>query len=351
MKAMKIIAFYLPQYHHIKENDKWWGPGFTEWTNLKQAKPLFEGHNQPRIPLDCRYYDLTDVKMMEWQVKLAREYGIYGFCMYHYWFQGKKLLHRPMELWLENQHLQLQFCISWANENWTRSWDVHSRNDILISQNYGDEEDWIAHFEYLYPFFKDDRYIKVNGKPLFVIYRPELMNCRRDMLLLWEKMIKERGFPGIAYASQQGYYNIQKDQDGELFDFQIEYQPAMVRAVLEKRVIIKNGVKCVDYDEAWRTVLNFQPMHERSIPGAFVNWDNTPRKKENGVVFFGGNPIKFKKYLGLQSWRAQNIYKKDMLFLFAWNEWTEGGYLEPDEEYGYDYLRGIKDVVRMELFI
>ena len=172
---MKIIPLYLPQFHRIPENDSWWGEGFTEWTNVKKAKQLFDGHYQPRIPLNDNYYDLTDVKTIKWQCKIAKQHGIYGFCFYHYWFNGKLLLEKPMKLFLDNPDINFNFCISWANHNWEDSWKASPGNEkILISHDFDDENDWIDHFNYLLPFFKDSRYIKEDNKPLMIIYIPNI---------------------------------------------------------------------------------------------------------------------------------------------------------------------------------
>ena len=168
---MKIIAFYLPQFHCFPENDAWWGTGFTEWNNVRSAQPLFKNHNQPRVPLDNNYYDLTETENLRWQAHLAQKYGVYGFCYYHYWFNGKLLMEKPMEQMLSDKEIQLPFCICWANENWTKAWAKRSK-EVLIAQNYENKEDWKKHFEYLEKFFKDKRYIKCNGKPLLVICRP-----------------------------------------------------------------------------------------------------------------------------------------------------------------------------------
>lgn len=344
---MKVIAFYLPQFHEIEENNYWWDKGFTEWTNMKRCKPLFAEHYQPRIPLNNNYYDLLNLDNICWQVNLAKQYGLYGFCVYHYWFEGHLLLQRPMELYLGNRDLDFPFCFCWANENWVKNWDVVSGKDILIRQGYGNELIWKNHFNYLYPFFKDTRYIRVNGKPLLVIYRPELISHLKDMLVLWDCLAREKGLEGIAFAAQQRFYNISKDENGDLFDFQIEYQPAFIRDRLIKHCYQKNGVHCVDYDDAWREILKYGPIHSKSIPGAFVDWDNTPRKGANGVVFSGATPQKFQKYFLEQLKRMKNVYKKDMIFLFAWNEWSEGGYLEPDEKMQYEYLNAVRNAINV----
>ena len=176
---MKIIAFYLPQFHNIPENDEWWGNGFTEWTNVKKAKPIFEGHQQPKVPLNNNYYNLLDDNVKVWQADLAKKYGVYGFCYYHYWFNGKMLLEKPMEQMLENKEVDIPFCISWANEPWTKAW-VGDEKKMLIAQEYGQEEEWKEHFMYLLPFFKDERYIKKDGKPFFIFYRPDIVITHID---------------------------------------------------------------------------------------------------------------------------------------------------------------------------
>lgn len=183
---MKIIAFYLPQFHEIPENNEWWGEGFTEWVNVKKAKPLFEGHNQPRVPLDDKYYDLLDDEVKIWQAKIAKENGIYGFCYYHYWFNGRKVLERPMEQMLRNNEVDIPFCVCWANEPWTKAWI--GRNEIILPQFYGEKKEWKEHFDYLLPFFQDKRYIKENGKPLMVIYRAEVITNLNEMLDYWSEL-------------------------------------------------------------------------------------------------------------------------------------------------------------------
>lgn len=182
---MKTIAFYLPQFHRIPENDKWWGEGFTEWVNVKNAQPLFDGHEQPKMPFNKNYYDLTDVEVMKWQATLAKKYGIFGFCMYHYWFDGHLLLEKPVENYLKSD-IDFPFCLCWPNEHWTNAW-VSGENKVLIEQRYGSEKEWRDHYNYLVPFFKDSRYIRKSGKILFVIYRPELISERKEMFECWNR--------------------------------------------------------------------------------------------------------------------------------------------------------------------
>lgn len=371
---MKTIAWYLPQFHEIPENNEWWGEGFTEWKNVKSAKPITEEHNQPRIPLNNNYYNLLDDDVEKWQVNLAKRYGIYGFCMHHYWFDGKLLLEKPVEQYLQNEELDLPFCLNWANEHWTNQW-TSSSEKILIEQRYGDEKQWEKHFTYLLPFFKDERYICVDGKPLFVIYRPEFVDCLNNMLDYWQQLATANGLKGISFAYVGMKWDYVKKKDDSRFDFDIEYQPSLswnkerqqyLSVRLQNRIpkwvfnnfskplnIIKGWIysnenrngKTLDYGETWEKILATKPLTEKNIPGAFIDWDNTPRKREKGIYLKNASPEKFKMYFERQVIRTKEIYKKDMLFVFSWNEWCEGGYLEPDELNGHGYLEAIYDVL------
>ncbi len=360
---MKVIAFYLPQYHVIPENEKWWGKGFTEWTNVKGARPLFDGHNQPRIPLNHKYYDLTEPETLKWQAHLANKYHIYGFCFYHYWFDDGMLLEKPAEILLEHGEININFCFCWANENWTRAW-ADKRDDVIKVQSYSDKEDWIKHFYYFLPFFKDKRYIKIDDMPLLVIYRPEIMDHCGEILNLWNNLAKSNGLKGIKFAYQQkDYSHINDKENGALFDYGIEYQPnyAMGDYMKHFKFSLKRLIRaasrrflgppyfglCMDYeyDTLWKYILKRKPVDDKMIPGAFVDWDNTPRKSYKGTLCTGVTPEKFKKYFAMQVKRAKEVYHKDMIFIFAWNEWGEGGYLEPDEKYGYGMLEAVKEAV------
>lgn len=362
---MKVIAFYLPQFHAIPENDAWWGEGFTEWVNVKKAKPLFEGHEQPRIPYENNYYNLLEPDVMRWQITLAKEYGVYGFCFYHYWFDGHKLLEKPVESFLKDTTMELPFCLCWANEHWTNAW-VSKENKVLIEQRYGEKEQWREHFEYLLPFFNDERYIKEDGKPVFVVYRPEIIDCLNEMLDYWQDLAKENGLQGIKFVYQHPSFYVLPNKDDSRFENYIEYQPTFARTmiqsdkhrflkkikrkvalVLEKyckidlRFVADNKLKHIDYDETWEYILRHQP-DEKAFPGAFVDWDNTPRRGEKGIVYDGVSEEKFRRYMSAQIKNARSKYKKDYIFLFAWNEWAEGGYMEPDESRGYGMLEALK---------
>ena len=369
---MKIITFYLPQFHEIPENNEWWGKGFTEWVNVKKAQPLYEGHEQPRVPLNENYYNLLDPNVQVWQAKIAKEYGVYGFCYYHYWFNGKLLLEKPMENMLKNRDIDIPFCVCWANEPWTRAWVGETK--VLIPQLYGEKREWKEHFDYLLPFFKDSRYICDDGKPLVVIYRPEVIECLNEMLDYWNELAIQEGFEGLTYAYQNIDFDLKADKDDSRFKYNIEFQPLYARhdmfknnhkyikalrrkvaAFVEKNFgfdLMRYGVgffnksNQISYDEAWNKILTRKPETEKNVPGAFVGWDNTPRKGERGEIFVGDTPEKFEKYLTQQIIRAKNIYSKDMIFMYAWNEWAEGGYLEPDTRSGYKNLEVIKNALK-----
>lgn len=374
----KIVAFYLPQFHTIPENDKWWGKGFTEWTNTKKAVPLFEGHEQPKTPLNNNYYDLSDVTVMEKQAKLAQKYSVFGFCYYHYWFKdGKKLLEKPIEQMLEDKKVDIPFCLCWANENWTRNWDGGNR-EIIMKQDYGSTDDWKKHFSYLLRFFKDDRYLTWNNCPILVIYKPEQIINFNKMIECFRELSVKSGFDGIKILSQYPNTFYGDRNDKLKIDYQIKFQPVMslltkvfsnvdLESTSQKfRFYIKKQFKDVklfqsllyarrkkiqesvvkqleinDYDEAWDIILNKEPFDESLISGGFTSWDNTARNK-NGMLYKGSSPDKFGHYMTelLKKPSAMNL-----VFVNAWNEWAEGAYLEPDERYGYAYLEALKKAV------
>lgn len=374
---MKIIPVYLPQFHTIPENDEWWGKGFTEWTNVREAKPLFEGHYQPRVPQGCNYYDLTDVEVLKWQCKLAKEYGIYGFCMYHYWFNGHLLLQKPMEMLLAHPEIDIKYCVSWANHDWTDGWKAHNRAPrVLIAHDFDDEQDWVNHFNYLLPFFKDPRYMTENNKPLMVIYIPNLIRKLGKMLALWTKMAQDAGFDGLTYIYQSASSSFDESWDRSKFSYGVEMNPGYanmffspkkgglmpklmkysreIKRLLGIRRSLLPGKKTktvttLDYDEVWQKVLNLRPKYPNMIPCAFTDWDNTPRHMERGYVYTGASPEKFKKYFTQLVQNTKDYYNTDIIFVFAWNEWAEGGYLEPDEKHGCGYLEAIKDVLQADM--
>lgn len=375
---MKIIPLYLPQFHTIPENDEWWGKGFTEWVNVRDAKPLFEGHNQPRVPLNNNYYDLSDIETLKWQCRIAKEYGIYGFCMYHYWFNGHLLLEKPMEMLLAHPEIDIKYCISWANHDWTDAWKASNRQPkVLIAHNFDDEKDWVDHFNYLLPFFKDPRYMTENNKPLMVIYIPNIIRKLKKMLDVWSQMARDNGFDGLTFIYQSAASSFDNSWDHSLFDYGVEMNPGYVglanrqknssffpklmkysheikrflhirRSLLPQKKITE--VSKADYDYTWQRILELRPISNapKMIPCAFTDWDNTPRHKERGYLFQGVSPDKFKSYFKQLIDNTKKYYDTDMIFVFAWNEWAEGGYLEPDEKNGFAFLEAIKECLSEE---
>lgn len=366
---MKILSLYLPQFHQIPENDEWWGKGFTEWVNVKKAKPLFENHNQPRVPLNENYYDLSDVINMKKQVKIAKKYGIYGFCVYHYWFNGHLLLEKPMENYLANKDIDFPFCFCWANEHWTNAW-VSGENKILIQQDFNDEKDWVDHFNYLLPFFKDNRYIKENNKIKFVIYYPSIIEKLKEFMDCWNNLAKQNGFEGFEFIYQHYLFHLDRNKTNErkLFDYGIEFQPnlamnqsknlvkrkiellrAKISNFLQTKMNIyikikQHNVEKFNYDCIWKKILSSKGG-KNLIPGSFVDWDNTSRRGLRGSCMIENSVEKFKKYFELQVKDFRTKYKTEYLIMFSWNEWAEGGYLEPDEKNKYGYLEAIYEIL------
>ncbi|MCI8771644.1 MAG: glycosyl transferase [Lachnospiraceae bacterium] len=348
---MKMIAFYLPQFHRIPENDEWWGEGFTEWTNVKKSKPVFRGHYQPRIPLHQNYYNLSDPDVMVWQMDLAKKYGIYGFCFYHYWFAGKKLLEKPVEDMLKNGRANLPFCLSWANEPWTRTWDgkIGSR-EVLIGQDYGGKADWKEHFEYLLQFFKSPNYIKYHEKPVFLIYRAQNVEGLEEMMDYWQKLAKKSGLQGIAFFQMNTIYGYKKSARG--FDGIVDFEPVRTLALSKSFWALKCRffLSC-DFLPAkvkYSDILNEMVKDERLLDskrfyGMFTGFDNAARKGIKGLLIYKNSPESFGHFLDIQVKRSI-AEGKEFLFINAWNEWAEGAYLEPDERYGYGYLEAVKRV-------
>jgi hypothetical protein len=366
---MKIIAFYLPQFHEVEENNKWWGEGFTEWTNVKKAKQIIKCQNQPRIPYNDNYYDLTNPKSIEWQANLAKKYGIYGFCIYHYWFEGDMLLEKPAEILLENKDIDINFCFSWANTDWTDAWKSE-KTKVLKKQTYGDKDVWFKHFNYMLPFFKDKRYIKEENKPLFVIYKPDDFDKINNFIDYWNILAIKEGFSGIKFIYQHVSAYLDKKFDDSKFSHNIEYQPQYVMSHMYqmkftfikkiKRKMVKiiykltnyrvkfdafRGLIKEDYEIVWKKILSMNPSTDKAIPGAFVDWDNTPRRGMRGSICCGMNVDLFESNLTKQILRARTLYKTDKIFLFAWNEWAESGYLEPDKKDEFKRLESIKNAL------
>lgn len=357
---LKYIAFYLPQFHTFPENDKWWGKGFTEWTNTTKSKPLYKGHYQPHTPLNGNYYDLSKVEYMYKQIGFAQKYGVDGFCFYHYWFNGKKLMEKPVENYLKHKDLDLPFCLSWANENWSRRWDG-SENELLISQDYGDRDDWEKHFYYLLPYFKDKRYICENGKPLLIIYKPQLIDVIDELLTFWDGLARKNGLNGICFASEYPQFD---KEIADKFDYNIEFEPITTTGYVQEKLIksiltnprysihvisqkFKNILKIHSYKRYnYKLCIKASVKRvgtTRSIYCVFPGWDNSPRRKNGALIYDKNSPKLFENYLYQQSIKSLDENKK-YLFINAWNEWAEGAHLEPDEKYGFAFLEAIRHV-------
>jgi len=360
---MKVMCMYLPQFHTFPENDEWWGKGYTEWVAVKRAKSLFKGHNEPRVPLDDRYYDLSDesAKTLKWQAETAKKYGIYGFSIYQYYFNGKTLMAKPLEILRDHPEIDIHYNICWANETWTRTWYGLS-NQILIEQTYGDEADWNKYFDYLLTFFKDDRYIKVDNKPVFQIYKTFDIPCLKEMLDLFNKRAKEAGFDGIFVISGKTAAGVEKRS--ELVDGYYFFEPGytlkndfsamgkltynvgtFLRSIRNKLIGSKKGFILERRINAKSILTSIvaREYEDNEFPGLIPDWDNTPRRDYKGLVYTGTNPEMFEKMLSVLKKKKEKS-KYDFVYINAWNEWGEGAYLEPDTLRGYAYLEAVKRV-------
>ncbi|HEB9308149.1 TPA: glycoside hydrolase family 99-like domain-containing protein [Campylobacter coli] len=347
---LKLIAFYLPQFHPFPENDEWWGKGFTEWTNVTKATPNFEGHYQPHLPIHNGFYDLRVPEVMIEQAKLARNYGIYGFNFYYYWFNGKILMHRPFEILLEHKEIDINFCITWANENWTRKWDG-LENDILIKQEYS-EEDAIAFINHLFKFFKDKRYIRINNKPVLMIYRANDIPDVEKICKLWRKEAKNNGFDDLYLVCSTAFLNTSNPKEIG-FDAGYDFPPLLPHfQFYPSRNLNVNEEflgQIYDYGRTVEHCVKEENRHFKIFNTVMLSWDNTARKQNNSVVFHN---FKLESYKNWLFYVCKNILnnqtfssEEKIVLINAWNEWAEGTHLEPDRKYGYGYLEATYDVL------
>jgi len=352
---LKTIAIYLPQFHEVEENNQWWGSGFTDWVTVKNARPLCAGHRQPRVPLEQNYYDLLNHDVMQWQAELARKYKISGFCFYHYYFKnGKKILEKPAENLLRWTDIDMPFCFSWANQTWARTWtniqnintwtgsDYEKSNKedgILLRQSYGGKKEWKEHFEYLLPFFKDSRYIQYDGKPVFLIYKPEYMYCLDNMMEYWKELAVKNGLNGICVITVRSNCKNWSQADYWLMqEFDYSFMPRQNRK--------KDEALQMGYKDAWEDILKraYIEGDENVFYGGFIDLDYTPRRGNRGVFIQDASPTIFETYYKKLAELAA-VKNRGMIFVNAWNEWGEGAYLEPDEDFGYGYLEAVKRVM------
>jgi lipopolysaccharide biosynthesis protein len=344
---MKLIAFYLPQFHPIPENDAWWGKGFTEWRNVVRARPNFAGHYQPHLPADLGFYDLRVPETRIEQADLARQYGIHGFCYYYYWFNGRRLLHRPLDEVHRSGEPDFPFCVCWANENWTRRWDGHD-DDILIAQEYSPDADRRLITD-LAPLFRDWRYIRVAGRPLFVVYRANMLPDPAATTERFREQARREGIedPYLVYVHVPGM----PPPAVWGFDAGIEFPPHNLE-VAE----VTQSIQLTDPDfrgQVWDYVYSAQAAIARPMPefrlfrGVMVGWDNTPRLPTNGHVFVNAHPANYQRWLTALVAQTARTHPPEerLIFINAWNEWAEGCHLEPDRAFGRGYLEATRNAV------
>lgn len=380
MKA-RVIAYYLPQFHPIPENDKYWGKGFTEWTNVAKAKPLFKGHYQPRIPADLGFYDLRLPEVREQQAQMAREAGIEGFCYWHYWFgNGKRLLQRPFNEVVQSGKPDFPFCLAWANHSWkTSTWENGGKDRMIVEQRYLGEEDYTMHFQEVLPSFRDKRYITIEDKPLFAIFDPYNFRDVSNFIKTWQRLAKENGLKGIYFiAICNSTSTLQRNADGTLkrvtpnlqsservyndllnlgFDGINSFGKSRAEMLCMGKYmrIVKKllhqylpflPTHCIDYEKITQHFFAPEDSWQNVYPSIFPQWDRTPRAGSSEGVYIKATPTSFKKHIQ----DALNVIKnKDVqhqiLFLRSWNEWGEGNYVEPDLKYGHGFLDAIQETI------
>lgn len=360
-KKARVIAYYLPQYHPIPENDKFWGKGFTEWTNVAQAKPLFRGHEQPRIPSDLGFYDLRMSEIREEQAKLAKDAGIEGFMYWHYWFgNGKELLERPFNEVVESGKPDFPFCLGWANHNWsTRTWNKSKQyvNTMIAEQTYPGDDDIILHFNTYLKAFKDPRYMKIDGKLIFVVYSPlEVPNMKRH-IEIWNQLAKDNGLLGFYFIGilksrtdsvegilAQGFDGV---NDRNLWEAEMKAIGSKwirrMRNFLRSKGLILDRYK---YSDIIKNMGSKKDYFENCFPTIQPNYDRTPRAARKATIYTGSTPELFKKHV--EDTVKYVVNKKDdykLIFLKSWNEWGESNYMEPDLKWGHAYLDALRDVI------
>ncbi len=357
----RVLAYYLPQFHPIPENDEWWGKGFTEWTNVGKAKPLFPGHYQPHVPADLGYYDLRVPETREAQAQMAREAGVEGFVYWHYWFgNGKRLLERPFNEVLASGKPDFPFALAWANETWSGSFHGLKEGNMLIEQTYPGDDDYIAHFNTVLPAFEDKRYITCEGKPIFFVYRPLELPDVKHFMQIWQELAMKNGLNGIYFIAIQGRLytkNIAEEMYSKLI--QLGFDSVNVVNAYEApiqsygfrliRKIFYKWLKCIPDLRPYNIsqMVSAIDAIENVIPTVVPNWDHTPRTGSKGIVLYGSTPEKFKECVHHQLESIKDKpYEKRFLIIKSWNEWAEGNYMEPDLQYGHQYL----DALRAELY-
>jgi hypothetical protein len=340
--GVRLLSFYLPQFHPIPENDRWWGEGFTEWTNVVKAEPLFPGHYQPHMPADLGFYDLRLPEVREAQAELASAYGIHGFCYYHYWFHGKRLLEKPFDEVLKSGEPSFPFCLCWANEPWSRRWDGRP-HDVLQHQSYSASDD-VEHIRWLLPALADARAITIDGKPVFIVYQAQDLPDPARTVNNWREEVARAGLPGIYLMTVETGWDAGWDATQVGFDAKILFQPQF--SILDHVPTLFVGpetMRVYDYETAWRALVDPEPVSYRCFETVCTRWDNSPRTGANAVVLHRSTPEGYGEWLTTVISRVLgNPEDERLVFINAWNEWAEGCHLEPDQLYGRGYLEATR---------
>lgn len=365
----KAIAYYLPQFHEIPENNEWWGKGFTEWTNLKKATPLFDGHVVNK-PLNDNYYDLLEKRTVEWQTELMKKYSMYGLVYYHYWFKGKKILEKPAENLLGWKDIDQKFMFMWANHDWTRSWV--GGKEVLLKMEYGAESDWERHIQYLLPFFNDPRYIKIGNRPVFVIYNTRLIENLEQMMVIWNAECRKAGLGDVFLVDNIDYDLISRKKYIPMADAMTIQEHSAAVQYMEKKGFVRHALSAMKsfasrtirkhfnitgtmnvfsikrylYDKVVKASLELMTKldkKKKTFFGVCTGWDNTPRYGKHGYLVEGATPEKFKDYISKAKEMAERE-KQEFIFIACWNEWCEGMVLEPTQKDGYGYLEAVRAV-------
>ncbi len=339
---VRVIAFYLPQFHSIPENDLWWGKGFTEWTNVTKSFPRFRGHYQPHLPGELGFYNLRDPEVLYRQAAMARQYGLHGFCIHHYWFAGKPLLYEPLEILLKHRDIDINFCLNWANESWSRRWNG-SEKDLLIEQKYSAADD-LALARSLEKVISDPRYIRIDGRPLLMIYRPGLLPDVRSTLDRWRNHFEREGMGNPYIIMPQAFQSSDPREFG--MDAAAGFPPHVygfanprIRRYFLRLANPTHTSAVLSYDAMVQKALATDPSGYTLLPGVSPGFDNHPRN-QNGTVFYGSTPAKYGQWLraACEAAMKRNTPSEQIVFVNAWNEWAEGAHLEPDRHFGYAYL-------------
>lgn len=375
---LQILAFYLPQFHPVKENDEWWGKGFTEWTNVAKAKPLFKGHNQPRIPADLGFYDLRVPEVREQQVELAKEAGVTAFCYWHYWFgDGKRLLERVFDEVLGSGKPDFPFCLGWANHSWyAKTWDKDSssKDKLLMEQTYPGLEDAKEHFDFLLKAFNDSRYLKIDGRPFLFIF--DSQSIPEEYITLFRKWTEEAGFSGLylvgnihVHDDKEFYLNkgfdavlINRTHKAKINRVEKFYKVSIVnfvRSLREKFVLLDKLLKfrqklvtsktklsptVIDFSSYYKDLVTTEEYKEDCIPQILPQWDHTPRSGNNGVAWVNSSPEVFKKH-AISALEAVKNKVNPIIMLKSWNEWGEGNYMEPDTTHGKGFIKALHEAI------